>query len=1158
MAMLLATIAVGATQVAAQGTTTGAVSGTVTDPQGQPVVGAQIQIINRSTGYSTATTTRASGLYFVQGLESGGPYTVRVRRIGFEPGERHDVIVSLSQTTRIDFQLSAAAQRLSGVEIRASGLAAQDISPTKQGVSTQVSDTLISRIPLLNRSFTDLAKLAPQVTRSCKEGSPANSGAYSCGASAGGQYNRFNNFTIDGANQNDRFNLGSSQGIPGGAGGGRVIAPAAVKEFRVLLSPTDVRQANFTGMLFNAVTKAGTNEFSGGATYVFRNEKMSATNYRNTAIEFKQYGFSLGGPIIKDRLHFFVAPEWQKKSSVAAGAFVGGSTAQTGTTLNISTDSINRVIELAKGFGPNFDPGTGGRVNTDNPLTNLFGRMDFRINDVHRLVVRQLINQTENVSFSRNSATFQTSPLNQNTGFRLTSNQFTGKNTNNSTVLQVFSNFASGMSNEIIGGYNTIRDQRIVPQMSPEIGVGVVPVGATGSAATSPTAAITFGTEQFSIGNRANQDILEIQDNVSVPWGEHTFTFGGRFEHSKVYNNFPQGVGGVWVFPNIASMVGCGPTPATTCRPSGYAVAYANSGNPDDIPAVFKANMSSAYIQDQWQHNTLTLTAGLRADMPGIEGRPSENALIAALSAVGGKEMHTSWAPKSRAYFSPRIGVNWNVTGNEDNQFRANLGVFTGPPPFILVANALQNTGLGLVRLSCTSTANNVPTFTIDVNNLPKACAGQQPPAPNRAGTAGINLNDPNFKYPQSLVASAGFDRRLPFNTIATVEWMYRHAINGIRIRNLNLLGPRMVNGQIYTDKNGRVLYADTISASGAVTDIRQRAIISVNGTNFTEDAIFLTNQSKDYNWTLTGQLKKRFSNFLSVTGAYTYNRAYDVQSLTSDRAISNWRNGREYSGREDEDPLTTSVFERRHRILSYGTYTLPWFRRRFPTEINFYYERQSGSPISYTTNQDLNGDGSNTNDPIYVPRSALDQNEIKIGSMTTAGVFTPDNAAAQAFEDFINGQPCLNAQRGQIMKRNSCFTPWQNRFDMSIRQGLPEIPLRGLRDRSAGRASVQLDVINAANALGRIIDHVVPLSKDSTGAPRNRDWGRFNDGTLGVFAQQQILSGNTAGGIARSPGPLNQSMPVYTFNSTVRRDGPFAVVNNLGYLMQLTFRYDF
>jgi hypothetical protein len=912
-------------------------------------------------------------------------------------------------------------------------------------------------------------------------------------------------------------------------------------------------------MLFNAVTKSGTNELSGGATYVFRNEKMSATNYRNTAIEFKQYGFSLGGPIIKDRLHFFVAPEWQKKSSIAAGAFVGGSSAQTGTTLNISTDSINRVIDLAKAFGSNFDPGGAGRVNTDNPLTNLFGRLDFRINDVHRLVIRQLVNQTENVSFSRNSNTFQNNPLSQNTGFRLTSNQFTGKNTNNSTVVQLFSNFSNGSSNEIIGGFNTIRDQRIVPTVSPEISVGVVPVGATGTAVTNPTAAITFGTEQFSIGNRANQDILEIQDNVSIPWGAHTFTFGGRFEHSKVYNNFPQGVGGVWVFPNIASMVGCGQPVQSTCRPSGYAVAYANSGNPDDIPAVFKANMSSVYVQDQWQRNTLTVTAGLRADVPGIEGKPSENALITALASLSGKEMHTSWAPKTRAYFSPRVGVNWNVTGNEDNQFRANLGVFTGPPPFILVANALQNTGLGLVRLSCTAALGNVPSFTIDVNNLPRACANQQPPAPNRAGTGGINLNDPNFKYPQSLVASAGFDRRLPFNTIATVEWMYRHAINGIRIRDINLLGPRMVNGQVYTDKNGRILYADTIAANGAVTNIRQRAIVNVNGTAFSEGAIFLTNQSKDYNWTATGQLKKRFSNYLSLTGAYTYNRAYDVQSLTSDRAISNWRNGREYSGREDEDPLTTSVFERRHRFLSYGTYTLPWFRRRFPTEINFYYERQSGSPVTYTTNQDLNGDGWNANDPIYVPRNAGDQNEIKIGSMTAAGVFTPDAAAAQAFEDFINKQTCLNDQRGRIMKRNSCFTPWQNRFDMSIRQGLPEIPLRGSGGRSAGRASVQLDVVNAANALGRIIDHVAPLGKDSAGVKRNRNWGRFNDATLSAFPQQQILSGNTtSGSIARSPGPLNQSMPVYTFNSTVRTRGPYDFVNNLGYLMQLTFRYDF
>ena len=320
---------------------------------------------------------------------------------------------------------------------------------------------------------------------------------------------------------------------------------------------------------------------------------MSAVNYRNTAIDFKQYGFTLGGPIIKDRLHFFIA------AGVAEAKQRGGRLVhriwrrrkRTGTTLNVSPDSIALVQSLVQSK-MGFDPGTSGRVNVDNPLTNLFGRLDFRINDVHRLVFRQLINQTENVSFSRNSNTFQNNPLSQNTGFRLGSNQFNGVNKNNSSVVQLYSNFLSGISNEMIGGYNTIRDLRNVPTITPEMSVGVVPVGATGAAALNPTAAITFGTEQFSIGNRANQDIAEFQDNVSVPLGAHTVTFGGRYEHTKVYNNFPQGLGGVWVFPNIAAL--------NTLKPSGYAVGYANSGNNGDIPASFNTTMSSLYAQDQW------------------------------------------------------------------------------------------------------------------------------------------------------------------------------------------------------------------------------------------------------------------------------------------------------------------------------------------------------------------------------------------------------------------------------------------------------------------------------------------------------------------------------------------------------------------------------
>lgn len=1103
--------------LAAQGVTTGAIAGTITDGNGRPVENAQVQIVNRTTGFRSGSLSRANGYYYVQGLEVGGPYTVSVRRIGFEPAERPNIMISLSQTTRVDIALAQSAVTLSAVTVTGTSYNTT-FSPSNQGVSFEVNDTLIRRIPQLNRNFTDLVKLTPQV-------SLIGGG----GPTAGGQYNRYNNFTIDGANQNDRFNLGSSGGLPGGAGGGRIISQEAVKEFRVLLSPTDVRQANFTGMLVNAVTKSGTNEWHGGAIYNYRNEDLSGVSFRATSLNIKQYGFQLGGPIIRDRLQFYVAPEWQQRTTPAAGAFVGGTAGSTGTTLNIAADSIAYVQSLVSSkLG--FDPGTSGKIPIDNPLTNLFGRLDFQFSDVHRLVLRQLVNRTENLSFSRNSNTFRNDPLQQNQGFRLGSNQFNGVNTNNSTVAQLYSNFTGGVSNEFIAGFNQIRDKRVVPSpVTPEISVGVVPVGATGAAATNPTAAITFGTEQFSVGNRANQDIIELQNNVSIPFNAHTFTVGARYEHLKVYNNFAQAAGGVWVFPTVAAL--------NNVQPSGYRVAYANSGNPADIPATFNAQMTSVYAQDQWAITPgFTVTAGLRADVPSFLENPPENTTLARLFADSGVTINTSWTPKTRILWSPRIGFNWDISGNQTNQIRGNLGVFTGPPPFILVANAYQNTGLGLVTLSCTAALNNVPAFTIDQNNLPRACLNQTAPAPGSAGTAGINLTDPNFKYPQSFVSSFGFDRLLPYGVIGTFEALYRKAVNGVFIRDLNLIGPRMVNNQVYTDRNGRVLYADTILANGTIQNNRQKVITSYNNVTFSEGAIFLTNQSKDYNYSLTGQFRKRFAAGLDATFAYTYNRAYDVQSLTSDRAISNWRFGREYAGREDEQNLSTSQFERRHRVLSYGTYTLPWWKRWGATDVTLFYEGTSGSPITYISSGDLNGDGTG-NDPIYVPRDATDQNEIKFGTQSAGGVFTPNATGdAQAFEDFISSQSCLNSQRGQIMKRNSCTTPWQNRLDLSVRQSLPQIQGQNF--------TVQLDVVNFANALGLIMNHI---------DGRDRRWGKIYGSTLTANPQQSVLTQSN-----RTPGALNQSMPVYSFNATARSRGPFDFASNLGYQMALTFRYEF
>jgi hypothetical protein len=1151
VAALVVGLAAGGLPLHAQGVTTGAIAGTVTDAAGAPVEGAVVQAVAKSNGFVSSTTTRSNGSYIIPNLETGA-YTVKVRRIGFESIEL-PVPVTLSQTTRFNIQMKQATTQLGAVTVTATNDAAV-FNPTRQGVSTEVSDSLITHLPQLNRNITDLAKLVPQVII------PSSGGP-----SAGGMYNRLNNFTVDGASQNDRFNLGSTGGVPGGAGNGRIISADAVKEFRVLLTPTDVRQANFTGLLFNAVTKSGSNEFHGGLMYNYRHDaNMASSNFRQTPVDQRQYGFQLGGPIIKDRLTFYLAPEWQTRFSAASGPFVGGTAP--GTTPNITPDSIAYLQNLVlTKYG--YDVGTSGKVDVENPLTNLFGRLDFQINDQHRLVLRRTDNTTENTSFTRNNNAFTNNITSQTQGFRFGSNGFTGKNKNTSNVGQIFSNFTNGISNEFLAGFNKISDERILGgALFPEIGVGVVPAGATGAAATNPTAVMTFGSEQFSPFNLATQDIDEFQDNVTIPWQSHTFTVGARYEVVKIYNNFPQALGGVWRFPNLAAL--------NAGTPSGYAIGIPNSGNLDDVPAVFKTNMPSVYAQDQWTSGNLTVTGGIRADMPRFVSSPLDNAAFAAQFAggvardvaahpgvyTGPATISTTWMPKDQILWSPRIGFNYDVNGDQTTQVRGNVGIYTAPPPFILAANALQNNGLGLVLLSCpgTNATNQPPAFTTDETNMPKACAGQAPPANGSFTTNTINLNDPEFKYPQVLGFSAGADHRLPFGFIGTVEGIYKKFINAPRIRDLDLMHPALnADGSFKTDRFGRVMYADSILLNGNVQNTNQQAVAvdsvpngtgGFNTTTFNQGIIYLTNESKSYNYSLTGQLKRRFGNF-DWTGAYTYNRAYDVQSLTSDRAISNWRNGREYSGLESADDLTTSAFERRHRVVSYGTLTVPW-SKRWATDFTMYYEGVSGNPITYTSNQDLNGDGYNGNDPIYVPTNAMDTTQIRIGSLTGAnagnpGVFTQDEAAALAFDQFISSQDCLNSQRGSIMKRDSCRGPWQNRLDMSIRQALPNLCGQG-----CDNVSVQLDIANMMNLAGEILQHVDGVE---------RDWGKTYGSTLSSFPQQSVLSQNTSGGSsARTAGPTAQSQPVYTFNTTVRNRGPYDFAGNVGYNLALTVRYVF
>jgi len=1085
----------------AQGITTGAIGGLVTDSAGAPLPAVQIQVRNVQTGYVVGSLTRENGRYLVPGLEAGGPYTVTARRIGFAPQTRENVFVSLTQTTRVDLNLSNQATQLTGVAVVAT---TSDFSSTRTGVSTTVRDSTIARIPTLNRDFTDLVKLSPHVS------SPVSGQ----GPSAAGAYNRFNNYTIDGANQNDRFNLASSGGTPGGAVSGRLISIDAVKEFQVLLTPADVRYGNFAGMLVNAVTKNGTNKLTGGATYAYRNPNMAANEpfLRNSDFKVQQYGFYLGGPIIKDRLHFFIAPEWQSRSQPAIGPYEGGPTTESG---NISPDTLRRI---ANAIDPLFPIGSTGLVSTDNPLTNLSGRLDWQVNAGNRVVFRQLYNTAEQDNFSRNNRTFNAAVGNQNSGFRYTSNMFTTQDDNISSVLQVFSQFSKGSSNEFLVGYNKIKDERIVPVQSPEVSVQVTNLQG------STNAAATFGTEEFSPGNLLKQDIIEVANNYNMPIGAHTVTLGGRYEHTHIFNNFAQRAYGVYAFQNITAL--------EAKTPLNYSFGYSNGG---PIEADFNIGQYSLYAQDRWNISSkLTVTYGLRADVPQYLDDPVQNDKIAAAFTAAGREaVNTSAKPKSRVYWSPRVGFNWDPAGDNKNQFRGTIGVFTSPTPGILIGNAYANTGLGLVTLNCTGAAT--PDFVTDIKVLPKSCKGQAAPAAGQAGTAGINVNDPDFKNPQNFTASLGFDRALPYDFIFTFEGLYRKSINGILVRDLNLKGPRLVGGQPYTDRNGRILYADTITAAGAVNNNNQRVITSIGtpAVNFTEGVIQVTNESKDYSYSLSAQLRRRFGQSLDLSAGYTYQRSYDLQSLTSDRAISNWRNGAQFAGLETDLALTPSVFDRPHRVLASGTYTMPW--KKAPTDLSFYYTGFTGIRYMYTANGDLNGDGFNGNDPIYIPKSATDPNEIRFVDQGTGASLITAATQAQAFENFISSNDCLNSQRGKIMERNSCLAPWTNRFDFSVRQSLPEI--------AGQRLMAQLDIFNFGNFVGRII------GKD--------EWGQQQSPNLSpTFPQQQALTLR-----GRTAGPLNQSYSTFNFNANLINGGEFVRQQTLAsnfFQMQLTLKYSF
>ncbi|HET7025905.1 MAG TPA: carboxypeptidase regulatory-like domain-containing protein [Gemmatimonadales bacterium] len=942
--------------LAAQGVTSAAVQGKVTQAGGTPVEGATVIITNTSTGQRFQVQTRAGGSYTLENVPPGGPYTISARGVGFQPNTRSDIQLTLGQRFTADFELTQAVVQVEELTIK--GAPDPIINKGRTGASNTISAATIASLPTSSRNFTDFVVTSPQVVAT-PNGGP----------SIGGSNNRFNSIQIDGAVNNDLFGLGST-GVPGGQVSARPIPLDAVKEFQILVSPFDVRQSGFTGGLINAVTQSGTNDFHGDAWVSLQNEGLAGKDSAgNSAASFSttQFGASLGGPIVKDKAQFFVSADIQKRNVPYGGQLLQGTDATLGATI---ADSMRTEYGV--------DAGTIGSFTETTPGTNLFGKITAQAGQNGQLELSENYVKASDDNFISRSV---------NGNYQLSGGGYQIQNHSSSTRLKWTSIFGNGYNNELIAGYQAIRDNR-----PPNTNFATVIVDAG-------VYNWTTGAERYSQANSLNQDIFELSDNLTFDLNANNrLTVGTHNEFFKFHNVFfPQSIG-QWSFASADSFYNALPsqyTRALTGQQAGIA-----GGRTDGPVADFNVRQFGLYAQDAWTPvANMTITGGIRVDDPTFPVLPPTNQglLTDANLVTAGYHLDTGVFPSGNLLFSPRVGFNYDVHGDGSLQLRGGVGIFSGRPPYVWLSNAYGNTGLEQAQLTC-STAGTMPFFSLDSSYT--QCAGgggTSTPIPT------INIFDKNFKFPQALRFALGADKRLPWGVTASVDLSYARNRNTLYLQDLNLTGPV---GTL-TGEGGRVTYGTFSGTSVTPSKV----------TSSFANIIMQTNKSKDYSYSGSLQLAKNAGN-MSFTAGYTYSRAYDLISQTSSIAFSNYGYAT-LDGTLENRNVTTSFFDRPNKITFSGTYHFP-----HALDLSLIYIGVSGAPFGYSIAGDVNADGvgggSQQNDLFYVPKDSAD-------------ITLVNGAQWDTLNTFINGQKCLSSQRGKIMGRDSCRNPWSNYLNANL-----------------------------------------------------------------------------------------------------------------------------
>lgn len=1041
----------------AQGLTTASISGTVKDSMGRPVPGATVIVLNIPSGTKYGNSTQLDGRFYISGLRVGGPYTVTVSDVGYRTQEVRKIELEIGQNLELNFSLKQQAVSEKGVEVVAEGHGLMNTNRT--GAATVVGSKFLKNFPTVTRNFMNFAALSPYFV-----------GNAASGFSALGRNNLYNNIQIDGASYNDLFGLPNS-GTPGGQAGTTPISLNAIKQVRVSIAPFDVRQSGFTGAEINAITRSGTNTFKGAVWLFGQNQNfvgLSPTTARTPYPEFSnvQSGFRLGGPIIRNKLFFFLDGSITRRRQPYQN--ISGAP-------DSAIQAFTNILEQKYGF----NPGTANTYTSLTPSNKLFLRLDYNLSETQKLSLRYNFVNASQQDITRSPTTLY-----------LTSSAYTFNDNTNSIVAEWNGTFGTNWSNQAILNYTSIIDHRVVPSpLFPMIDLFHSPAYPNGS--------IVAGTEQYSGANHTYQYIWEFTDNLSLQAGNHLFTFGTHDESFSFNNLFLADYYGYYRFNSLADL--------QAGQPNRYQNAYSNLSGVSEPMAIWSAVQYGVYAQDQWSIiPNFKLTYGLRLDVPTFPQKPYNNLVFdSTFSFMGLRTDHT---PKPEFLLSPRVGFNWDIHGNRQWVIRGGAGVFTGRVPYVWISNQYENTGVDVNRLD----ANNLPPGFFSPNPYAQPRPGPSDTALAPIATTEIDLTSPNFRMPQQLRLDLAVDHALPFGFVGTVEGIYGHSINDVMYQNINI--EQNQTPDTYTGLGGRPLYG-TPSAGLYNTSWNY----NVRSSRYTR-VVYMTNTSEPYNYYLTVSLHREFGQgILRMLGdhsihdalfadfSYTYGQSYDQNSVTSSQAYSQWRYN-PIPGNPNDPPVAISDFSVPNRVVASVAEEID-YAHGFATTLSLFYTGESGPPFSYIYNGDVNGDGSSYNDLLYVPKNPVPGGDINLVVYNkAAGSYEPAPASAYAeLASYINRSPYLSKYRGQILPRNGGRAPWDGQLNLSVTEKIPSVFGQNLE--------LNADVLNVLNLLNPNWGYVLAVP--------NGTYGLLNYEGLNAAQQPTFELALPSNGVPWSPDPF-------------------------------------